>query len=315
MGFRKHNLGRGLYNVFSDISEQDTQEREEKRIKEQIKALKDERNTHNQRIKTIDVQLEKLEEKLATLTPKNTPQKVSDDTPKENVLQNLNKDKFVNGDSNLAAVKSIEATKRNLGMLNNPLIIYGVSGTGKTHLAQELAEEMRSENNSVLHLSAMEFIDRLVLALSNQTEDDFRQEMVECDLLIIDDLQHFVGRFGSQDELCLILDERITNAKQVLFTANEHPKNMDWNNHHLVSRLLSGLNVKVELADTTMQIQMLSDRLEYADISLPQELLTEAVKNTHGNGWLIDGVAKQLIDMSLQGKEITHDTLEQNLQL
>ena len=125
----------------------------------------------------------------------------------------------------------------------------------------------------------------------------------------------FVGRFGCQDELCLILDNRLANGKQTIFTANETLKEMDWHNRHLASRLLSGLTVKMDLADKAMQIQILSKRLEPAKISLSQELLAEAVKNTNGNGWLIEGVAKQIIDMSMQGIEITQDTLAQNLQV
>ena len=199
--------------------------------------------------------------------------------------------------------------------INNPLVIYGKSGTGKTHFAHIAASELRRVGKSVFQMSAMEFIDRLVFALSNQTEDEFRQDLVECDVLIIDDLQFFVGRFGCQDELCLILDNRIANGKLVFFTANETLKEMDWHNRHLASRLLSGLTVKMDLADKAMQIQILSKRLEPAKISLSQELLAEAVKDTNGNGWLIEGVAKQIIDMSMQGIEITHDTLVQNLQV
>ena len=315
MGIGKINIGRNFYNVLSEVNEQDTQAKEEKRIREQIKALKDERNTHNQRIRTIDAQLEKLENELALLTKKDSPNKASEYKSKNIVYQNYTKDNFITGDSNRMAVKSIEATVSNLRTQNNPFILYGASGSGKTHLAHAFTEELRNTDKSVFHLSAMDFLDRLVFALSNQSEDEFRQEMVECDVLIIDDLQHFVDRFGAQDELCLILNDRIANGKQVIFTANKHPKKMDWNSNQLASRLLSGLNIKVELSDKIMQTQILSNRMEAAKISISDEILAEAVKSTNGNGWLIEGVAKQLIDMSRQGIEITSDTLAKHLQI
>ena len=311
MGIGKINIGRNFYNVLSEVNEQDTQAKEEKRIREQIKALKDERNTHNQRIRTIDAQLEKLEKELALLTKNNTQSTASEPKPGTTVYQNYSKNNFIIGDSNRMAVKSIEATISNLGTQNNPFILYGASGSGKTHLAHAFTEELRNTDKSVFHLSAMDFLDRLVFALSNQCEDEFRQEMVECDVLIIDDLQHFVGRFGAQDELYLILNDRIANSKQVIITANEHPKKMDWHSNQLASRLLSGLNVKVELADEIMQTQILSNRMEAAKISISNELLAEAIKNTNGNGWLIEGVAKQLIDMSRQGVEINHASISE----
>lgn len=231
------------------------------------------------------------------------------------MYKNYVKENFVVGDSNDAAIRSVDVTVNSVETQNNPLLLYGKSGTGKTHFANMIAIELRRIGKSVFQMSAMEFIDRLVFAMSNQSEDEFRQEMVECDVLIIDDLQHFVGRFGSQDELCLILDNRIANGKQVIFTANETLKEMDWHNRHLASRLLSGLTVKMDLADEAMQIQILSKRLESAKISLSEDLLAQAVKKTKGNGWLIEGVARQIIDMFMQGMEITQDTLAQNLQV
>ena len=307
----KINYGRGLYELFEDTDEQNTQEQEEKRIKEQIKVLKDERNTYNQRIRTIDAQLEKLEKDLVILTKKNAPNKILEPKPKNIVYQNYTKNNFIIGDKNKAAIRSFESTISDLETQNNPFILYGASGSGKTHLAHAFTEELRNADKSVFHLSAMDFLDRLVFALSNQSEDEFRQEMVECDILIIDDLQHFVGRFGAQDELCLILNARIANGKQVVFTANKHPQKMDWHSNQLASRLLSGLNVNVELADEIMQIQMLGNRLEAAKVSIPNELLTEAVKSTNGNGWLIEGVAKQLIDISRQGVEINQASISE----
>lgn len=231
------------------------------------------------------------------------------------MYQNYNKENFVIGNSNNAAIKSIDITVNSEEAINNPLVLYGKSGTGKTHFAHIVANELRRIGKSVYQMSAMEFIDRLIFAMSNQNEDEFRQDLVECDVLIIDDLQHFVGRFGCQDELCLILDNRIANGKLVIFTANETLKEMDWHNRHLASRLLSGLTVKMDLADEAMQIQILSKRLEATTISLSEDLLAEAVRKTKGNGWLIEGVARQIVDMSMQGMEITHDTLLQNLQV
>lgn len=309
----KINYGRGLHDLFWETDEQNAQEKEEKRIKEQIKVLKGERNTHNQRIKTIDVQLEKLEKELALLTQPNNHINESEDDTDHLKLKHYAKDNFVLGKSNLTAARALESTMRNLGKQNNPLTLYGASGTGKTHLARAFTDEVRSADNSVIHLSAMEFIDRLVFALSNQTEDEFRNNLIDCDLLIIDDLQHFIGRFGCQDELCIILDQRIANGKQVILTSADHPQQLDWHNGQLKSRLLSGLNLKLELADASMQIQILKHRLVAEGIDISQELLSEAVKNTNGNGWLIEGVAKQIIDMVQQGHDITQDAVSKLL--
>ena len=114
------------------------------------------------------------------------------------MYKNYVKENFVIGNSNNAAINSIDITVNSEETINNPLVIYGKSGTGKTHFAHIVANELRRIGKSVYQMSAMEFIDRLIFAMSNQNEDEFRQDLVECDVLIIDDLQFFVGRFGSQ---------------------------------------------------------------------------------------------------------------------
>ena len=224
-------------------------------------------------------------------------------------------DNLVIGKSNHIAFRSIENSLTNMGVQNNPLTLYGASGSGKTYLAHIWVKHVVQARQSAIHLSAMEFIDQYVFALSNQTEDEFRNDIIKCDLLIIDDLQHCVGRFGSQDELCLILDQRIANDKQTIFTSSKHPKSLDWNSLLLESRLLSGLNIELQLPDTSMQIQILKKKLMAVGVEISEDLLARAIENTNGNGWIIEGVAKQIFDMSRQRIEINENTVVSLLQV
>ena len=98
------------------------------------------------------------------------------------MYKNYVKENFIIGDSNDAAIQSVDVTLNSEETQNNPLVLYGASGTGKTHFAHIAAIELRRIGKTVYQMSAMEFIDRLVFAMSNQTEDEFRQEMIECDV-------------------------------------------------------------------------------------------------------------------------------------
>lgn len=61
-----NSLGRGLSSIFDDTCEE-TATTEAEEIKAKIKSLKDERNTHTQRIASIDTELAKLENELSAL--------------------------------------------------------------------------------------------------------------------------------------------------------------------------------------------------------------------------------------------------------
>ena len=104
------NYGRGLHDLFWETNEQNTQTKEEIRIKEQIKALKDERNTHIQRINTIDVHIAKLESELGFLTPNDSHNEVSDNDTDHIKYQCYVKSNFIIGNSNTSAVSALETT-------------------------------------------------------------------------------------------------------------------------------------------------------------------------------------------------------------
>ena len=202
-----------------------------------------------------------------------------------------------------------------IGEKNNPLILYGASGTGKSHLAHCVIEMMQQKGHTALHLSAFDFIEQLVDAITNHRGDDFRHDLVNYDILTIDDIQHFIGRMGCQGELGVIFDKRILLNKPTVLTSSEHPIQFSWLDKQLESRLLSGIMVKLELADSETQIQILKQRLDRAGMTLPYGVMLEAVNNTRGNGWIIDGVAKQLIDMAERGENITEDTITEVLHI
>lgn len=218
-------------------------------------------------------------------------------------------DNYIISECNKSAWRASQTLVDSVGVKNSPLILFGASGTGKTHLAHSIIELMQQKGNTALHLSAFDFIEQLVEAIINHEGDDFRHNLVSYDILVIDDIQHFIGRIGCQGELGIILDKRISLNNPTIFTSSNHPVQFSWDNKQLESRLLSGMIVKLELADSEAQIQMLKQHLEKVGIALPYDVMSEAVRNSLGNGWLIEGVAKQLIDMVESGENITKDTV------
>jgi len=218
-------------------------------------------------------------------------------------------DNYIVSECNKSAWRASLNLVDSVGVKNSPLILFGASGTGKTHLAHCIVEMMQQKGLTALHLSAFDFIEQLVDAIINHEGDDFRHNLVSYDILVIDDIQHFIGRMGCQGELGVILNKRISINKPTVFTSSDHPIQFSWLDKQLESRLLSGMIVKLELADSEAQIQMLKQHLEKVGIALPYDVMLEAVRNTRGNGWLIEGVAKHLIDMVESGENITKDTV------
>ncbi|MGZ8191613.1 MAG: DnaA ATPase domain-containing protein, partial [Methylococcaceae bacterium] len=105
-------------------------------------------------------------------------------------------DNFVEGKSNqLARAASIQVSE-NPGKAYNPLLIYGSSGLGKTHLMHAIGNAVFQKNPSanIVYLHSEKFVQDMVRALQQNSIDSFKQFYRRIDVLLIDDIQFFAGK-------------------------------------------------------------------------------------------------------------------------
>ena len=72
----------------------------------------------------------------------------------------------------------------------NPLVLYGPSGTGKSHLAHGLAAAWKARNrrDRVVCTTAVDFARELADAIESQAVEEFRAKYRTADLLVFEDL-------------------------------------------------------------------------------------------------------------------------------
>lgn len=100
----------------------------------------------------------------------------------------------------------------------NPLFIYGKNGIGKTHLLYAIKNEvMKNENIKILYNTYETFINYYQ---SNNTYEDL-------DFLLIDDFQHFSGKYTVQNELITIFKQLLKNNKQIVISSNVELNKLD----------------------------------------------------------------------------------------
>ncbi len=106
------------------------------------------------------------------------------------------------------------------------LLFYGRAGTGKTFLINCIAKELIEKSFSVIYLSAVQLFDLLAdysFRRSNNTSV-YRQirmdELLRCDLLIIDDLGTEMGNSFTDSSLFDCLNERLIHQKSVIISTN-----------------------------------------------------------------------------------------------
>ncbi len=129
-------------------------------------------------------------------------------------------DSFVVGDSNREAFFAAKFAAGHSGHPGTPLILCGGSGLGKTHLLHAIHAEMLAQDPSanVKRLNADEFISCLIHAVQTGTADMFRAECQNADAFLLDDIQFFVGKQRTQEELLLILEARCQSNRCTVLT-------------------------------------------------------------------------------------------------
>ncbi|MBR1544457.1 MAG: chromosomal replication initiator protein DnaA [Alphaproteobacteria bacterium] len=179
-------------------------------------------------------------------------------------------DSFVKGDSNALAFESIKCIANQSSVSFNPLVIHSPSGFGKTHLLNALANELSVSKPTlnVIYISADKFMYSFVKALKENDTYRFKQSFKSADILMIDDIQFIAGKESTAKELFHIIDDYITNGKQVIIASNNSPFLIEGLNISLKSRIASGLVVDITPANFDLRKRIVEEKCKALNLTL-----------------------------------------------
>lgn len=157
-------------------------------------------------------------------------------------------DNFVVGSSNKEVHSASLGCAYRPGQFFTPLFIYGNSGLGKTHLLHAIGNFVKKNNPdaNVLYISSSDFVRHVANSISNGTIENFKDEMNNLDVLLIDDIQFIAGKEKSHEIFFHIFNELVNNKKQIVITSDRLPTDIKGLEDRLISRFSSGLSVGVD---------------------------------------------------------------------
>ena len=206
-------------------------------------------------------------------------------------------DNFVEGKSNqLARAASIQVSE-NEGNTYNPLLIYGSSGLGKTHLMHAIGAAILKKNPSanIIYLHSEKFVQDMVKALQQNAINNFKKFYRTVDTLLIDDIQFFAGKERSQEEFFHTFNNLLENKHQVVLTCDKYPKEIDGLEDRLKSRFGWGLPVAIEPPDLETRAAILMKKAMQANVELSQEVAFFIGKRIPSNVRDLEGALRRVI--------------------
>jgi hypothetical protein len=184
-------------------------------------------------------------------------------------------DRFIVGPANRLAATAARRTAESPGTSYNPLFISGPPGVGKTHLLTAIGHLARAvEPDLYVHFESVDtFIDRLTVAITDGTVDEFRKATGQSGLFLLDDLQHVAGAARTQEELLLTFDVMLEQGGQVVIAADRPPHEIPALDDRLSARLAGGLIVDMSPPESDTRLAILAQMLEDRGTKLRPDLV------------------------------------------
>jgi len=182
---------------------------------------------------------------------------------------------FVIGSSNRFAHAAAVAVAEAPGKAYNPLLIYGDSGLGKTHLLHAIGHYVRSLFNGarVRYVSSEEFTNEFINAIRDDKAALFQRRYRDVDVLLIDDIQFLEGKIQTQEEFFHTFNTLHNANKQIVITSDRAPKRLAALEDRLRNRFEWGLITDVQPPDLETRIAILRKKAAIERMTAPPDVL------------------------------------------
>ena len=219
-------------------------------------------------------------------------------------------DTFVVGPSNKLAYAASQAVAEHPAQNYNPLLIYGDSGLGKTHLLYAIANVIRrnDQNAKIVYIKGDDFTNELVEAIRTGKNVEFRSKYRDADLLLMDDVQFIAGRKQTQEEFFHTFNTLYESKRQIVLTSDRSPKEMQLLDDRLQTRFEWGLLVDVQPPDFETRLAIVKNKAAQWGTVIDDDIARYIAENVTSNVRQLEGTMNKILAYrDLIGREMDAD--------
>ena len=205
-------------------------------------------------------------------------------------------DNFIVGSSNKLAHAAAMAVADNHYIIYNPLVIYGKSGVGKTHLLLAIKNHISQKfpHKKIIYIRGEEFTNQLISSINAGTMDLFREKFRTADVLLMDDIHFIAGKEQTQEEFFNTFETLKQNNKQMVITLDRPPKEIKTLTERIRSRFESDLLADITSPDFETRVGIINTKAELLGITLEENIVYYIAEHIRANTRQLEGVVKKL---------------------
>ncbi len=220
-----------------------------------------------------------------------------------NLNQRYSFSTFIEGDCNkLPRTAGINIASQPGKNIFNPLFIYGKSGVGKTHLANAIGLKVLElhPQKRVLFISSSLFQLQYTEAARTNQVNDFINYYQSLDVLIVDDIQEFGegNKKQTQNIFFQIFNHLQQTGKQLVFTCDKKPAELDGMEDRLLTRFKCGLSAEIELPDFDTRKAILKANIEKDGLKISDNVINYIAENVTGSIRDLEGTIISIVAQS-----------------
>jgi chromosomal replication initiation ATPase DnaA len=212
---------------------------------------------------------------------------------------------YVVGAANKMAVSAARSVIEKPGLSYNPLVIYGGSGVGKTHLLQAIGNAITDAQPAlkVEYLTLDDFVGQLHAAVAAGATDKFKQQWGRVDVLLLDDIQFLTERRETQSELLRLLEALQGTGRQIVMTSDRPPAEIADVDRRLITRLSGGLVVDIGAPDYETRVAILHAKCRERGVELQPGVVEQVGRVEAGNVRELQGLLNRVMAFQSLGDE------------
>lgn len=215
-----------------------------------------------------------MNNKKGGLIAQNEEKEPSKKQHKSNLNDQYHFNNFIVGSNNALGHAASVMVSKNLGKTYNPLLIYGQTGLGKTHLLHSIGNQAKILNphSIVFYETTDHFITEFIASIRSNKHQQFRDRYQKVDLLLLDDIQFLSNKEQTQEIFFHIFNRLYEQGKQIVMTADTFPKDIEGLQSRLISRMEWGLVVDIQSPNLETKIAILQKKAEFHEVELPHDV-------------------------------------------
>ncbi len=202
---------------------------------------------------------------------------------------------FVVGKHNELAHAAARVVAEQPGTKYNPFFMYGGVGLGKTHILQAIGLALRNQGKKVLYTTSESFTNQFVAAVRTNSIEDFRKIFRAPHALLIDDIQFFSGKEGTQEEFFHTYNALVETNRQLVIASDRLPRLIPALENRLISRFESGMVADVSAPDYETRMAILTAKCKEKGVQLDNALLSRIANTVRENIRELEGALNKII--------------------